>query len=424
VARGQAALAELLVEHGVPERGARLYLAACREGPSTVSELARSSGLHRVEAYRFIRDLATTGLLQPTGGRPMRFVALPLDQLVDRWIRHTADKLERLQGDREKLLDVWRAGLQEPDPHDPRKFAVLEGRSLIRRFLEKRFDQAEKEVLLTVSGFALIPAIDGGLDRPLGAARSRGVRVRMVTEVTGANRLEARHFATVSELRHSPTPVTNRAIVIDRAGALVYVSGEEGLGQSGEDQVALWSTAPSVLALARTYHQRVWARGVPFEQRLVQLENPSTPVLAVVQGKEPVAFQRLREVTELGMRATGLKSVDFSVPEMIESVGRQMGREIAGQVEGQSPEEVAESLSRFYAQKALGRLEMARPKPLTLRVTGCFACTPEWTEIGRVLCPKILQTVLEQRLGEGWAVSSPDPRRHAAKGCLFNATQV
>jgi len=412
-------LGELLVEHGIPERGARLYLAACRGGPQTAAELARQSGLHRVEAYRFLRALEAEGLLRATGGRPARFVALPLDQLVDRWIRRTTDRLEKLRGDREKILADWKESLTAPEPGDLRKFAVLEGRSTIQRYLRRRLDAAEREVLISSSGFALGPAIEGGVDRSIREAQARGVKVRFVTEATAANLADVKHFAQFTDLRHAESPVTNRAIVIDRSGALVFVSGEEGLGTSGADQVALWTSAPSVLALAREYHQRLWSRGTPFTRRLAELESPSTATLAVVRGREEVSFQRLREITELGMRVTGLGTAEFDLPEMIRTIAGQLGRNVAASIEGTTPSAVAAGLAGYYDKHALGRLEVVHAEPLTLRVTQCFACTPQGPEIGRVMCPKLLQTVFERRLGVRLDVSAPDPRRHATKGCLF-----
>ncbi len=143
-----------------------------------------------------------------------------------------------------------------------------------------------------------------------------------------------------------------------------------------------------------------------------------------MQGHLAEPFQRLREITELGMRATGVREVRFDLPEMIETVARQLGSTIATRVEGSTPEEVARSLVGYYATHALGQLEVRREDPLTLRVTQCFACTPQSPEIGRVLCPRMLRGVLETRLGSGWEVSRPDPRRHASKGCVFTVTPV
>lgn len=417
-------LTEFLVEHRIPERGARIYLTACREGPLTAAELARRTSLHRVEAYRFIRDLEVRGLLRKSGSRPARFESLPLDQLIDQWIHRTSDRLDRLRTGRDGLIREWRELMVDvPEPEEGRKFSVLEGRSTIQRFLQRRIDGAKSEVILTVSGFALAPAIDGALDRALRAAAERGVKVRLVTEVSPANLVEARHFAGLVEVRHARTPVTSRAIQIDRTGALVFVSGEEGFGAGGEDQIALWSSTPSVLGLTRSFHRRVWSHSVPFAQRLVELERPSSDsALPVGHGQADATFLRLKEITELGMRATGLEQVQLDLPELIQTLALQVGREVSAHVTGQTPAEVARSLTDYYGTHAMGDLEVARERPLVLKVSGCYACTPQWPEIGRVLCPKVLQAVFENRLGAGCQVSEPDPRQHATKGCVFKVT--
>lgn len=420
--RATATLLELLVEHGIPERGARLYLAACRAGPQPASSLARLAGLNRVESYRFIRQLQAEGLLETTGRRPMHLVAVPPADLLERYVRGAADRLERLEGHKSRLVSALEDELAGPEPEDDQKFAVLDGRGRIQSFLKRRFGIAEKELLLSVSGFSLAWAIDGGVDRALKAAADRGVRVRMVTEVTHATVTDVKHFASFSEVRNAAAPVTNRAIVVDRLGALVFISGEEGLGPTGESQVALWSSSTDFVARARQYHQRLWSRAGPIERRIVELEAPAAAVLPVVQGRLAEPFERLREVTELGMRATGVREVRFDLPELIETVGRQLGTAISTRVSGAAPGEVGRALSEYYASHALGRLDVTRSSPLVLKVTDCSACLPQSPEIGRVLCPRLLKTVFETRLGPGWEVSRPDPRRHADRGCLFTVT--
>ena len=422
MARNPGSLLERLVEHGVPERSARIYLAACRDGPQTARELARAGGLERVEAYRLIRRLETSGLLRTTGGRPMRFAALPPSELVDTWIRSSSDRLKRLEADRERLLAEWSEESTRPDLHEPRKFAVLEGRSTIQGWLRRQIGQARREILLAAGQSTLARAIDGGIDRALGEAHRRGVRVRLVTPISAANVRDSKIFEGITELRHTAEPVTSRTVVIDKGLSLVYVSGEEGWGATDAVQVALWSTAPSFVALAREYHHRLWSRATPAASRFVELENPPAAVLAVTPGNSAEPFDRLREIAELGMRATGTPQLMLDLPEMIETIAGRLGRQIAGTITGSTTKEVTEQLAEYYRTHALGRLEVVKERPLTLKVTGCFACTEQSPEIGRLLCPKLLQSVLETRLGSSCEVSKPDPRRHATRGCSFAVT--
>ncbi|MGA8710182.1 MAG: helix-turn-helix domain-containing protein [Thermoplasmata archaeon] len=418
----KSGLLDLLSQHGVPEKGARVYLAACRGGAMTASELARVSAVNRVEAYRFIKQLTAEGLLRATGARPRRFEALPPDDLVDRWIHRASERLHQLETDRDRVLAEWAEGRDEFDDRDPRKFAVLEGKEAIRRFLQKRIGTAEHQILVSAGGRALSRFIDLGLDRAFREASGRGVKVRVVTEVHSQNLVEAKHFAGFSELRHSSSAVGNRTVVFDRLGSLVYVSSEDGLGRSGEEQVALWSSAPMFIRLACDYHRRLWTPATKAEARFVELENPPEAVLPVVAGKEAVPFQRLKEVAKLGMRASGVHEFHLDLPELIETIARQLGREIAQQIDGRTPEEVARALGLYYETHTMGHLATVRERPLALRVTGCFACTTDSPEIGRVMCPQLLRSVLETRLGQHWEVSKPDPTKHASRGCLFTAT--
>jgi hypothetical protein len=248
------------------------------------------------------------------------------------------------------------------------------------------------------------------------------VKVRVVTEVLPQNLVEAKHFSGFSELRHSSHPVASRAIVIDRLGSLVYVSSEDGLGRSGGEQVALWSSAPMFLRLTRDYHRRLWTPATRAETRFVELETPPEAVLPVVSGKEAVPFSRLKEVAKLGMRASGVREFHLHLPDLIETIARQLGREIAEKIDGRTSEEVARALGLYYETHTMGHLTTVRERPLTLRVTGCFACTGDSPEIGRVMCPELLRTILETRLGQRWEVSKPDPTKHASRGCLFTAS--
>ncbi len=420
--RPGSGILELLTEHGIPEKAARVYLAACRAGAQTASELARLSAVNRVEAYRLIKQLTSEGLLEATGSRPQRFEALSPDALVDRWIHRASERLRRLERDRTQILNDWEEQRTEFDDGDPRKFAVLEGREAIRRFLRKRIGRAERQILISTSGLSLPGLIDGGLRGALRGATDRGVKVRVVSEVYPPNLVEAKHLAGFAELRHSNGPVANRAVVFDRLGALVYVSGDDGLGRTGEEQVALWSSAPMFIQLARDYHRRVWTPATRSEERFVELENPPAAILPVVTGKEALPFQRLKEIAKLGMRASGVRELHLSLPELIETIARQLGREIAGQLHGQSPDELVRALAEYYETHTMGHLTSTKEKPLTFRVTGCFACTSDSPEIGRVMCPQLFRAVFETRLGQHWEVTKPDPTKHATRGCVFTAT--
>ncbi len=418
MARSGAGLVRLLAERGVPERAARIYIAASREGPQTASELARMSGIHRVETYRHIQQLHEAGLLRSVGGRPMRFAALSAEELIERWIRTTSEDLRRLEAGRDQLLKEFQEQITTPEATDGRKFVVMERRRVLYSFLRKQIGLARKEILLSLSPSALARFIDGGIDRELRTARQRGVKVRVITEINRGNLADAKHFATFAEIRNTRTIPAARGVLFDRMGAVVYVTGDLRTGGDEDKLVTVWTTDEEFLNLVRIQFQGLWNHCAPSEHRIVELEERGTASLPVRLGREVESFNRLREITQLGMRVGGLKELPFDVPEFIETVGRQVGREIASELDGERPLEVARSLQEYYRSHSR-RFDILQPDPLLIRTDGCIACDGDSPEVGRLLCPAILRTIFETRTGGQWEVARPQARRGTEQGHVF-----
>jgi HTH-type transcriptional regulator, sugar sensing transcriptional regulator len=418
VARSGAGLVRLLAERGVPERAARIYIAASREGPQTASELARMSGIHRVETYRHIQQLHEAGLLRSVGGRPMRFRALSAEELLERWIRTTSEDLRRLEAGRDQLIRDFQEQIATPEVTDGRKFVVMERRKALYSFLRKQIGLARKEILLSLSPSALARFIDGGIDRELRTAMQRGVRVRVITEINRGNLPDAKHFATFAEIRNTRTMPAARGVLFDKAGAVVYVAGDLRPGGDEDRLVTVWTTDQEFLNLVRIQFHELWNHCAPSEQRIVELEEPRAASLPVRLGHEAESFNRLREITQLGMQVGGLRELPFDLPEFIDTVARQVGREIASELDGEIPLEVARSLQSYYRDHGL-RFEILQPDPLLLRADGCIACDGASPEVGRLLCPAILRTIFEARTGGRWEVARPETHKRGQGGHIF-----
>ena len=111
--------------------------------------------------------------------------------------------------------------------------------------------------------------------------------------------------------------------------------------------MAVWSSSPSFRKLAQEFFRPLWTRGVPVEKRLVELEVRDHPSVSMRPGQADEPFARLQEIATLGMRATGIEELQFDLPDMIEAVGRQLGRQVSDELSGETPEELARSLSEY-----------------------------------------------------------------------------
>ncbi len=421
--RPGAGLVRLLADRGVPERAARIYIAACREGPQTASELARVSGNPRVETYRYIQQLHEAGLLRSVGGRPMRFAALPPEELIDRWIRTTSEDLRRLESGRSKILREFDQELASPEAEDGRKYTVLDQFGTIRSFLRRRIGLAKREILLSLGPFDLPRFTDAGLDRELRSAHQHKVRVRVLTEIHRGNLMDAKHFSEFSELKHSRTGFRHRGALFDRLGALVYVTSDQAAGNGDGHVVALWTTEPDLLRLTREQYRQMWAHAAAAAERIVELEEPPSAALPIRLGREVESFNRLRDITQLGMQIGGLTELPIDLPDFIDTLARQVGREVSRNLEGALPLEVARSLREYYRSRGVG-FEILQPDPLLIRTDGCIACDGTSPEVGRLLCPALLRAIFETRTGGRWEVERPEAMKLPERGHVFAITAV
>ena len=185
-----------------------MYIVASRTGPLTASELSRATAVHRVHGYRFLKDLVERGLLRPVGTRPMRFAALPVEELVDRWIGDASRRLDGLRRDRDQILHEWKVSGEGIEDTTGRQFTVIEEIDSINRFVERRWGAARRSIDVTARASSLPHILDGGLGPSLRAAAKRGVKIRMVTEVNASNLAEAKIISSSVEMRHSPRHVS------------------------------------------------------------------------------------------------------------------------------------------------------------------------------------------------------------------------
>ncbi len=91
---------ERLIELGLTQSEARIYLALLQQPEATGYELANAAGLQRANAYAAVKSLADKGFaLQTASGTPARFVATPPSDALGRIKRRTERQVDSLVAD-------------------------------------------------------------------------------------------------------------------------------------------------------------------------------------------------------------------------------------------------------------------------------------------------------------------------------------
>ncbi|AEA46077.1 TrmB family transcriptional regulator [Archaeoglobus veneficus] len=89
-------LVDALRSFGLSEYEAKVLLSLIAEGELTAKQIAELSGVPRTSVYEVVKGLMAKGLVQ-AGGKPMKFRALPSDELMNLFSRRLKENIEFLK---------------------------------------------------------------------------------------------------------------------------------------------------------------------------------------------------------------------------------------------------------------------------------------------------------------------------------------
>ena len=157
-------LIEILKKYGIDEEESQVYLDLLFQGPEGASVIAKRLSINRVKVYRILKRLESKGLVEAVLGRPVKYLAAPLNETITRFIEEEKRRVRLMEEEKNRLLEIYeRIAERQPRVVMPR-FRILHGRRSIFNFLHEMFNGAEKEIALTTTVNDLYRFIYAGLD--------------------------------------------------------------------------------------------------------------------------------------------------------------------------------------------------------------------------------------------------------------------
>ncbi len=207
---------------------AKVWTALLSRGVSTAGELSNISDVPRSRTYDILESLEKKGFIVMKIGKPIKFVALKPEEVVERVKRNLivhaqerSKRLEQLRGDEvlDELTGLYTSGVKFVEPSD--LSGSLRGRQNMYNHLDMMIRSAEKTITIitTASGInrkfeALLPALE--------KAKKRGVAIRIAAPITHENVKVAREMSKVAEIRAS-SGLSGRFAVVDSAQLMFMV---------------------------------------------------------------------------------------------------------------------------------------------------------------------------------------------------------
>lgn len=235
----------------------RVYLYLARFGAHKAQSIAEALGVHRTEAYKILRRLEEQGLITRVMERPMKFLAVPFETVLDNLIEERRQKVYQMEQRKKELLKIW-SSLPKPEKVYKRKetFQVLEGRKHISVRLSELLINAENEFHIIVSDENLIwlfntPFLDDIQEK----AEKKGLTARIMTNYSPTSNyvLEQMEIGEgdFAYLQNEKIP---GLFINDKKEMILFMSNEQN------NLNAMWTNYETLVESYRILFSLLWKR--------------------------------------------------------------------------------------------------------------------------------------------------------------------
>jgi HTH-type transcriptional regulator, sugar sensing transcriptional regulator len=240
----------------------KVWTALLSRGVSTAGELSNISDVPRSRTYDILETLEKKGFIVMKLGKPIKFVALKPEEVVERvkknLVRGAEEKskrLDKLKGEEilGELSDLFTQGVKFVEPSD--LSGSVKGRQNVYNHLDMMIREAEKTITIvtTAAGLnrkleALMPALE--------KAKKRGVIVRIATQINETNGEVAKELTGVAEVRSMPK-MRGRFAIVDGQQLLFMVLDDEDVHPNYD--VAIWLSTDFLANAMEQLFEAAWA---------------------------------------------------------------------------------------------------------------------------------------------------------------------
>jgi len=198
----------------------KVWTALLSRGTSTAGELSNISDVPRSRTYDILESLEKKGFIIMKLGKPIKFVALKPDEVVERVkknlmvsAKEKTQRLEKLKGEEvlEELSSLFTKGVKFVEPSD--LSGSLRGRQNLYNHLDMMVRSAEKTITIITTAEGINRKLEV-LMPSLIKCKKRGVVIRIAAPIDSNNIKVAREFSKVAEIRKLDK-IKARFVIID-----------------------------------------------------------------------------------------------------------------------------------------------------------------------------------------------------------------
>jgi sugar-specific transcriptional regulator TrmB len=270
-----------LIEFGLSEKEAQLYLHLLKYGPKTPSPLAKSLKTYREDVHRTLTSLIEKGMVRPSLDSPTQYTAVELESALESALKKHETELREMEQRKRELEELSRQQRFRPSD-EVSTFKILKSVKDVMTVSLSALASAEKEWM------AVIPPIASVLSSLFVIEDDkqfigRGGRIRFITDITYPYVETIReHLDAGMEVRHFDNYSGLLFFVFDgKIGMSVINVADLKRASLSELVSVLWTDDPAYAQYLGSTFELLWEQSIPAEERIQELLKQGRPQIDV-----------------------------------------------------------------------------------------------------------------------------------------------
>lgn len=278
-----------LTEFGFDQEEAEIMVFLAAMGPLPARAISRRFEFNRMKTYRTLKSMEEKGMVQRVMGRPAKYLALPLKEMLQDRINDTREKLAEMTKKESIILEEMEkiAGEDLKISEEPR-FRFYQGRQQVYELISQMCSNAEKELSIITTSNDLLRLSLWGLEDKLMELGREGKKIQLLTEIDEPNIREIEAIMGNIEVRHLSTEAPVRFIVTDREEVLTSVVMDDSMSMTTQEDTGLWASSPSFASAMKTFYDSMWSVA----------PDARTVINVIRTGEKPQEFKTIRSKRE------------------------------------------------------------------------------------------------------------------------------
>lgn len=297
---------KVLKTFGLTDKESELYIFLARHSPLRSGEIAKGIHTHRVEVYRMLGNLQKKGVIERTLESPTRFTAVPLEKVLDAFIKARQEETAAMERTKESVLIDWKNISRIESKQALEKFVVVEGNKKIYSKILQMTRETKNQLSVITSILGLARADSHGiLDAMVNHPLREKIFFRFLTELTDANIETFKTFfkrirkTGISFKGRNPTSglsLSPRMALRDREEILVFIRPTAETLEEAQEDVCLWTNCKTLVESFSAIFEDLWTNSTEVKQAIADIGVVKSYAMPSVIDKNIAAPKTYEEI--------------------------------------------------------------------------------------------------------------------------------